>query len=86
MPSSPTPPQIVTAHALKLALSTDWTEARAAAQLVELVGGSELALRRSLARLERALAERHSPVVQRAAQSLRTGLGHVVRGIRQVAG
>lgn len=83
---SPTPPQIVTTHALKLALSPDWSEAEAARRLVELVGGSELALRRSLARLEHSLIERESPVVERATRALRAGLSHVVRDIREAAG
>lgn len=86
MPSSPTPPQVVTAHALKLALSPDWSEVEAAKHLVELVGGSELALRRSLARLDHALLERQSAIVERATRSLRAGLSHVIRDIRDAAG
>lgn len=86
MPRRPTRPQIVTTQALRLALSPDWTEGGAATWLVELVGGSELVLRRSLARLDYELLQQHSPAVERASRSLRAALGQVRRNVDQIAG
>lgn len=65
---------VVTAHALKLALLPGWDEHRAARQLIRVADGNGLALRRAKARLEAVLVERHSRVVDQAVSSLRAAI------------
>ena len=61
-------PDAITAKALALALQPSFDVEHAAAILAAI--GSPYALRVSLARMRRALAERHSAVGERAALSL----------------